>query len=340
MLRHTLSAIAIAAALAACSKPAPPPANDAGAGAPQSEKGFLSRQLDKAFAEARAKLERENIDISNGVSFNVNGTRIGGRDDAIKLPKAEITPQGDLLIEGTAVAITPAQRSQLLDYRGQIIGIAAAGMAIGSKGADIAGEALSGVAGAIFGGKQAEQDFEQRMEAKGRQIEAEAMKLCDLLPGLLASQQALAASLPEFQPYARMTEQDVDDCRKDEQGNGTAVMSRADGKQVRDEIREKIRSGIRGGVQSVAQATGVASAGTGDVATVNGVRFLLPPGGVQTDARDGETRIAVSNGLRVRLDRQGLWVNGERYPAPRAEGEVDLRTPGTVRVDGEVVTAR
>ena len=54
--------------------------------------------------------------------------------------------------------------------------------------------------------------------------------------------------------------------------------------------------------------------------TVNGVRFLLPPGGVSTDSRNGDTTIKVSNGLRVRLDDSGLSVNGERYPAPKANG--------------------
>ena len=158
-----------------------------------------------------------------GFNINVNGHEIHNKGD--NLPKAEITPQGDLLIEGTAVDVTPAQRQELLAYRGRIIGIAEAGMAIGGKGADLAGEALGGVVGAIFGGKEGEKAFEQRMEAQGKQIEAEAMKLCTQLPGLLSSQQALAASLPEFKPYARMTQEDIDDCGKDHKGNGVAVTS-------------------------------------------------------------------------------------------------------------------
>lgn len=340
MLRHCLIAIVLASLLA-CGNSTAPPAAAPDAADPEPDKGFIARQLDKAFAEARAELATENIEITNGINLTINGSRIGNRrdDDTSTLPKAEITPQGDLLINGAAVSVTPEQRTQLLEYRGHVVGIAEAGIAIGGQGVDIAGEALGGVAGAIFGGKQAEQEFEARMEAKGRELEAEAMKLCARLPSLLASQQALAASLPEFKPYARMTQQDVDDCGKRGKDNGVAVMS-GDRKQIRDEIREKIRSGVRSSVQGAAQAAGVASAGTGDVATVNGVRFLLPPGGVNTESRNGETRIAVSNGLRVRLDNQGLWVNGERYPAPRADGEVDLRTPGEVRVDGEVVAVR
>ncbi|WP_101925466.1 MULTISPECIES: hypothetical protein [Luteimonas] len=65
------------------------------------------------------------------------------------------------------------------------------------------------------------------MEAEGAKIEAEADKLCDRLPPLLASQQALAAALPAFQPYATMDATDVDDCRSD--GHDTAQESGAEG---------------------------------------------------------------------------------------------------------------
>src|SRR5690606_27941399 len=151
-----------------------------------------------AIAEARKELATKNISISDGVDITVNGRNWKAGDD--NLPKAEITPQGDLLVEGRKVAITPAQRAQLLVYRGHITGIAEAGMEIGAQGAYIAGHALAGAVGAIFGGKDGEQAFEQKIEAEAAKIEAEAMKLCTRLPALMAAQQALAASLPEFEP--------------------------------------------------------------------------------------------------------------------------------------------
>jgi hypothetical protein len=88
-------------------------------------------------------------------------------------------------------------------------------MTIGAQGANIAGHAVSGAIGAIFGGKDGEKEFEKKMEAEAAKIEAEAMKLCTRLPALMAGQQALAASLPEFKPYARMTQADIEDCGKD-----------------------------------------------------------------------------------------------------------------------------
>ncbi len=214
---HRLTlALLISAPLLACSQPAAPPAPPAVPAPPAADndapKTFIGRQVGKALAEARKELATENISISDGFNVNINGRNIHSRNG--DLPNAEITPQGDLLIEGKAVSVTTAQRQQLLVHRGRIVGIAEAGIAIGAKGADIAGEAISGVAGAIFGGREGEKAFEQRMEAQGKKIEAEALKLCTQLPALLASQQALAASLPEFKPYARMTQEDIEDCGK------------------------------------------------------------------------------------------------------------------------------
>lgn len=216
----TLALLASTPLLACSQQPAPPTPAATSANSTTGNDGpktFVGRQVDKALGEARKELATKNISISDGISLNVNGRQIHRSESG--LPEAEITPEGDLLIEGKAVQVTPGQRQQVLAYRGQIIGVAEAGIAIGAKGADIAGEALNGVVGLVFGGKDSEKAFEQRMEAQGKKIEAEAMKLCTQLPALLASQQALSASLPEFKPYARMTQEDIDDCGKDDKPN-------------------------------------------------------------------------------------------------------------------------
>ncbi len=217
-----LTAVLLACStVVACSQPdaPPPPAPPATpAGHANTEQtSMIGRHVAKAIDEARLELRTKNISIGDGFNISVNRHKIHRSDS--DLPDAEITPQGDLLIEDKAVAVTPAQRQQLLAYRGQIIGIAEAGMAIGAKGADIAGVALNGVVGAIFGGKDSEKAFEKRMEAQGEKIKAEAIKLCTQLPALLDSQQALSASIPEFKPYARMTQSDIDDCEKEDEPN-------------------------------------------------------------------------------------------------------------------------
>lgn len=222
-----VAALALCAPLMACSVPAPPapaaaPAAPAAADAPM---GFIGQQVHKAFDEARKELREKNLSLNSHIEIDIDGKH--ARHATARLPKAEITPQGDLLIEDKPVPIDPAQRRQLLDYRQHVIALAEAGIAIGGKGVDIAGEALGGALGAAFGGQQARQDFERRMQAKSDQIEAEARALCGQLPPLLALQQSLAASLPAFKPYATMTQDDIDDCGKSRaKGHGIAVTSR------------------------------------------------------------------------------------------------------------------
>lgn len=239
MQRTSLALVALVLAVSACARDAAPPPP-----APRAEdapKTFLGKQVDKALTEARRELHAGNLRLDQDFNITVNGGRIsnGRRGSDPALPKAEITPQGDLLVDGKAVVLSAAQREQVLAYRRSVLGIADAGIALGGRGADLAGAALGGVASAVFGGRQGEQAFEQRMEAEGRKMEVEARKLCTLLPDMLARQQALAASVPEFQPYARMTQQDVEDCVKDHAGRDA----------IREEIRAEVRQGIRDGIR-------------------------------------------------------------------------------------------
>ncbi len=251
-MKHSIAiAMLTGLSLTACGQPPSPPAPPAPPAPPtvanDAPESFIGRQVSKAIDEARVELRKQNISISDGFNVNINGHEVRKPDG--NLPKAEITPQGDLLIEGKPVAISAAQRQQLSAYRGQIITIAEAGMTIGAKGADIAGEALGGVVGAIFGGKESEKAFEQRMEARGKKIEAEALKLCAYLPVMLSQQQALAASLPEFKPYATMTQEDIDDCGRDAKDKGVAITD-GDRERIREDIRRNIREGVRSATQA------------------------------------------------------------------------------------------
>src|SRR3546814_8081423 len=112
--------------------------------------------LGKVAEKVRTKLEHENITLSSS--------------DAEA--KAEITPQGDLLIDGKKVATDEAQRALLLEYRAGIIAVAAAGTDIGMKGADFglrpAGKALRGV----FSGNSDE--IEAEIEADARELDRSA----------------------------------------------------------------------------------------------------------------------------------------------------------------------
>lgn len=176
--------------LAACGSDKPEPKEDT---------SIISDAVGKAIVEARQELRESNITVSH----EKNG-----------LPKAEITPKGDLLIDGKAVAVNAQQRALLLEYRGHIAGIAEAGMQIGLEASDLAAHAMGEAFKGIFSGKS-EKQIEQSVEARKGKVETAAKALCARLPAMMASQQKLAAALPEFKPYAKMTQEDVDDCYKD-----------------------------------------------------------------------------------------------------------------------------
>lgn len=334
---HTLLVAVLGlAGLSACGdRNAPATTQDPQAATKEEPTSFIGRAAKKGLDEAREKLRSENISISD-VHIGAGDISIGDGNSSSgnAKPKAEITPQGDLLIEGAKVQANAEQQALLKQYRGQIENVAMIGMDIGEQSADIAGKALTEAFTGIFSGKT--DQIEQKVEAEAEKIKVSAVKLCDQLPAMLATQQALAASMPEFKPYATMEQSDIDDCYNDED---LAEVRAKTQHEVRDNIRGGVRSGIRGGIQSVAQAVGIARSGTGDTVTVDGVRVLLPPGGVSTDSSNGTTQIEVSNGLQVKLGNGELWVNGDRYPAPKANGEVDLSADGTVKVDGKVVAA-
>jgi hypothetical protein len=222
--------------------PAATPASTASTGsAPET---VLGKTVEGAMRKARRELETQNIDIGDGMKIGVGkdgrNFRIGNASDG---SKAQLTPKGDLLIDGKAVPVTAQQRAMLLDYRRQIIAVAETGMSIGVKGADLAGKAVLETFSGLMHGDADEAG--KRIDAAGKRIEAEAHQICAQLPPLLDTQQRLAASLPAFKPYANMTREDIDDCMK---GDGVSV---TDG---RDEIRQEIRERIRGSVQSATQA--------------------------------------------------------------------------------------
>lgn len=161
-------------------------------------------------AKARLELATENLRIDNSLQF-------AGDDDAKsdEVPQAEITPQGDFLIEGKAQAIDAEQRRQLLAYRGQVLGIATTGIDIGQRAAEAALDEVgdSSWVGLLFNAMSGR--LERRVERVVRQqVEPAVRGICRQLPAVRASQQQLASSLPQFRPYATLEPADVEDCER------------------------------------------------------------------------------------------------------------------------------
>lgn len=165
-----------------------PQANDAGGDT------RLGQKVREATDKARKEMAGKNISVSS--------------DDGAKV---EISPAGDLLINGNTVAVDDAQRKLLLQYREQVMQVAEAGIEIGVQGANLgaraAGEAIKGI---LSGDTD---KIEERVNAEAKKLEESAAKICDRLPAMLATQQQLAAAVPEFKPYAKMDQGDIDECR-------------------------------------------------------------------------------------------------------------------------------
>lgn len=187
--RNAVLAMAIGASLIGCGNDAPQDPAD-------EPKTIIGQAVKQATDEARKEIAKENFSISTE-----------------GMPKAEITPEGDLLIEGKSVTTTPEQKALAKLYREELTAIAQAGIGIGVQGADLAGKAVSEAIKGVFTGNP--DQIEQRIEKEAEGIKGAAKLLCDRLPALKAAQDKLAAVVPEFRPYARMDDSDVKDCHVD-----------------------------------------------------------------------------------------------------------------------------
>jgi len=164
-------------------------------------------------AAARRELDTGNLQLGDSLRFGTSDTRASHADRA--LPRAEITPQGDFLIEGRAVAIDRHQRQELLLYRGEVIAIAKAGIDIGERSAQAALDAVDrGLFSMMFGAMTG--SLERRIEKTVREtVEPGVRQICLSLPALRDRQQRLSATLPAFRPYATLEADDVEDCENE-----------------------------------------------------------------------------------------------------------------------------
>jgi hypothetical protein len=163
-------------------------------------------QADKGLQEARKNIDAARQKLATeDLSLNRRG--------AEHLPKARITPQGELLIGDQPVAITPEQKALVLAYREQLLGIIGDSMAIGMEGASVGINAAATALKAVASGGSADDVGKQAEAAAMQQIKPWVDRLCGRMPGLLAAQQSLAEAVPEFKPYATADASDVDDCK-------------------------------------------------------------------------------------------------------------------------------
>lgn len=184
--------------LAACT---PSPDGAVGQGLNQAQKGLekASAEMENAkgeIADAQKKLATENMSLHEHAG----------------LPKAELTPAGELLIDGKPVAMTAEQKTLGHAYRTELQGVASDGIAIGLEGAKLGIDAAATALKGVLSGKSDDEVGKQTEAAVKERLKPQVEKLCARLPSLLQAQQAWAAAQPEFRPYATMDESDVKDC--------------------------------------------------------------------------------------------------------------------------------
>ncbi|HET7922221.1 MAG TPA: DUF2884 family protein [Gammaproteobacteria bacterium] len=126
--------------------------------------------------------------------------------------RARITSDGELFIDGKAVAVDAGQRAQLREYaktthdietRAVRLGLDAAGFAM-----DVAGEAF-----ALLAAGGDEDAVERHADARAKQFQQRALPICADVDVLRNIQEHLAATLPAFKPFSVIDDDEADECR-------------------------------------------------------------------------------------------------------------------------------
>lgn len=136
----------------------------------------------------------------NGIGHRITFDSTGMVVHASGQPNAHVTRAGDLSIDGKPVAVTPAERALLQQYYQQSSTVLNAGIDMGKQGVDMAAKGIGTAIASIFHGDSSA--AEKKMDTQSANIEAEADKLCAGIKAIGITQDALAAQLPAFKPYA------------------------------------------------------------------------------------------------------------------------------------------
>lgn len=141
------------------------------------------------------------------VSLSGDRIQVRGQGGA----RAEIGPDGALRIDGQAIALDPAQSAASRRYYVQAMGMTQDGIAVGKAGAALAGKAVSNVVASLAQGDT--ESIERKVEADAKQVERQALRLCERMAALRGAQDELAGALPAFQPFAVLDADSVGKCK-------------------------------------------------------------------------------------------------------------------------------
>jgi hypothetical protein len=125
-------------------------------------------------------------------------------------PEAIFSATGEISVAGKNLTLAPAQKDLAIRYFTNANAVRDDGFATGMAGARTAMTAISSVFSGLANGEP--DKIGPAVDAKAAKIQVQVDKLCRDLRELAATQDALAASLPEFKPYALIGTKDKDDC--------------------------------------------------------------------------------------------------------------------------------
>jgi Protein of unknown function (DUF2884) len=154
-----------------------------------------------------------------GASTDVISNNITMHDGVITIkvsgaPTATVDQQGQLVVDGKAVAVNDAQHALLQRYNGTALKMHDDAIATGKAGAETATKALGAVAGKLTGADSAE-ETRQKAEAAAKDVQQAAAKICDDLADMKSAQDELANQLEAFKPYGQaLSDRNVEGCRK------------------------------------------------------------------------------------------------------------------------------
>jgi hypothetical protein len=176
------------------------------------------------FADARtdAYAHSEDDDVHVGVMEHdgidiVNGDVVITADDG---SVARIDPTGGLSIRGKPVSVNPEQRKLLQRYALGIRDIQERGIEIGEHAVQMVGGMLGTLVSSLVsdaGDLDDDKDLDQKMKAKAEPLRDEALALCKDVKSERQVQEAIAESLPAFEPYAVIERHPEHSCHIDGQ---------------------------------------------------------------------------------------------------------------------------
>jgi hypothetical protein len=126
------------------------------------------------------------------------------------VPDAQINANGALLVDDKVVSVTPSQHGLLMLYFQHVMDVHQTGLAMGKIGA---GMGLKAVKDSFDGKSKAEKDKDA--QAGGQQLKALGRKMCEDEANITDVQDQLAAQLPAFKPYAKISTKHLSECDKD-----------------------------------------------------------------------------------------------------------------------------